>query len=455
MSILPFLAALLALSAAASAAPRSEAPKPEASSSKRVITLEEAYDRTLATDQSIRTAYYGIRRANLQPWSALTRLGPSLTGNASYQGSQRTNTYESLGLDGPETITTRENTHARYAGFTLVQPLFDPTVIPAYHYGKLSAQAARLQYRFTIRQTLFGVAQAYYDVLKLQSIVEINRQTVELAKGQLEQAKNRFEVGDVARVDVLRAEASMEEARNNMIQAQGQLEMNLDTLSNILNLGGKTDFTLAEPPRASDPETTVEKALAQAFAKREDYEISAIAVEQEKTRRQEIIASYAPRLSAQASTQWTSNSGAGSGRTQVNTGVLSVQMPFLTGGQREIDLRASRYHIAESKLNLETAGKAIETDVKYAWIAVRTAREAIEALQAGLEAATKNYEDVQSFYDSGASTSLDVQVALRELNNSRTLLTNELYNYQIALRDLQRAQALFEDSRVQKKSTPK
>jgi hypothetical protein len=41
-------------------------------------------------------------------------------------------------------------------------------------------------------------------------------------------------------------------------------------------------------------------------------------------------------------------------------------------------------------------------------------------------------------------------VALRELNNSRSLLNNQVYDYQVALRDLSRAQALFERDRVQR-----
>ncbi len=431
------------------ATPKTPAPPVQAA---RVLTLEEAFERTLATDQSIRNAYYTLRKANLQPWSALTRLGPRLTGNATYQGNRRKNTYDAVGLEGPTSITTRQNSYSRYVGLTLVQPLFDPTVIPAYHYGKLAAEAARLQYRFTVRETLFGVAQAYYETLKLQSVTRINRETLELAKGQLKQAKIRHEFGEAAQLDVSRAEASLEEARNNLIQSQGMLEVDLDTLSHILNLGGKTDFTLAEPAKAPDPATPVEEALKKAFARREDYRISAIGVEQEKTARQEIAAGYAPRLNAQASTQWTGATGGNSGRTLVNSAVLSVEMPFLTGGQREIDLRSARYEIEQAKLNLETAAKTIEADIRNAWIAVRTGREAIVALRAGVEAATKNYEDTRSFYESGASTSLDVQVALRELNNSRTLLINQLYDYQIALRDLQRAQALFEEERVRGKA---
>ena len=157
----------------------------EARSFPRIITLEEAYDLTLVSDQSIGIALLEIRKANLLPWSAVTRLGLSATGNGSYNQSRTTFTNggnvtrTSTGLLEISPRTTRAE--LRGASFSLQQPLLDLTVFPAYRLGKLTAHSARLEYRFTIRETLFGVAQAYYAVLKDQSIVAINRQTVDLA----------------------------------------------------------------------------------------------------------------------------------------------------------------------------------------------------------------------------------------------------------------------------------
>src|ERR1051325_7922888 len=53
-----------------------------------VITLDQAYDRAVATDQSIGIAWQEIQKANLLPWSALTKITPRLTGNASYSNTQ-------------------------------------------------------------------------------------------------------------------------------------------------------------------------------------------------------------------------------------------------------------------------------------------------------------------------------------------------------------------------------
>src|SRR5207253_24457 len=59
------------------------------------------------------------------------------------------------------------------AGITFQQPLIDLTVFPAYRLGKLSAAVAKLQQQFTVRGTLFGVASAYFEVLKQERLVAV------------------------------------------------------------------------------------------------------------------------------------------------------------------------------------------------------------------------------------------------------------------------------------------
>ena len=432
--------------------PRTSASPEAAREEFRTITLEQAYDITLATDQSIRSAWHEIRKANLQPWSALAKMGPSLTGDTSYDSSRNARSaYSTVTTDasGVSTVTTTQS-DSGHAGFTLQQPLLDFSVFPAYRLGKLTAKAANLQQQYTVRQTLFGVAQAYYNVLKQQKLVEVNQEAVDLSQKQLDLAQTRLNLGVVARIDVMRARATLEDARNTLIQSKGLLETNRDTLSNILNLGGATHFVLIEPADARENRPAFEEVLKRAYGLREDLKVSEIAIDQDVARRGEIKAQYAPKIVAQASTQWNDNSGSSTARSHINDAYVSVQMPFLTGGQREIDLRTATHTIEQTRLTYEKTRKTVESEVKNAWLKVGTVRESIEALRAEVDSSSQNYADVKAQYEAGTATSLDVQSALRDLNNSKSLLTSQVYDYQVALRDLQRACASFQRERVEK-----
>ena len=411
----------------------------------RVITLEQAYDRTLASDQSIRIAYTEILKANLLPWSALTKFGPRITGGLSYNHVETTTQYynnPTLGI-----------LDAQNANLSLNQPLIDFTFFPAFKLGKLTVQSNRLQYQLTIRNVLFGVAKAYYEVLKEQQIVLLDKNTLGLALNQLQLSQNQYDAGAVSKVDILRARSSVESAQQTLIVDQNILESDRNTLANTLNLHGKErDFQVEQPADATGPVGSFEANLTTAYALREDYKISAIAIQQNKEQRNEVIAQYAPTVNAQLTQNWSDNSqGPG---TQVWAGLISVQIPIFTGGQREIDLRTAHLNINESKINLETTQKTVETDVNTTWLQVETLRETIVSLTAQVKADEQNYQDLQNQYEAGVATSLDTQNALNQLANSRTSLITQTYQYQVVRRDLERAIAVFQNPRVKKAKVP-
>ena len=410
----------------------------------RTITLEQAYDRTLATDQSIQIACTEVRKANLLPWSALTRFGPRL--NAGYSANHsETNIYtDYTGL----TVNNAQN-----ASIILNQPLIDFTFFPAYRLGKLTVNSNRLQYQFTIRNVLFGVAKAYYDVLKQEKIVAGDKITMDLAENQLKLSQNQYNAGAVSRVDVLRAESTLESARQSLIADGNILENARNTLANTLNLQGKErDFQVVQPADASEHVRPFDEELAQAYANREDYKVSRIAIQQNKEVRNQVIGEYAPTVSAQLAKNW--NTSSISPRSDAWAALVSVQLPIFTGGQREIDLRTAGYNVDESKVNFETTQKNVESDVKLSWLQVENLRETIVSVRAQVEANAQNYQDLQNQYKAGVATSLDTQIALIALANTNTTLITEIYQYQVALRDLERAVAAFQNARVKNAKIP-
>jgi outer membrane protein TolC len=461
----------------------------------RVLTLEQAYDLALASDQAIRNAAIEVRSANLEPWSALTRIGPRLTGHLSYElihekrfmreqavtpldetlaapdippftnpaqpgqltppgvsGPTADPVQGAVGAASPLGVSDFDGTHSytRRAGVTLEQPLLDLTVFPAWRFGKLSSASARLRRQFIIRETLFGVARAYYAVLKTEAIVAVNRQTVSLGQDQVEVARHRFSSGDVLRTDVLRAEAVVHAARRTLIESEGLLELHRDTLVNILNLDWDVRFTIVDPNEAVPAADSFGEILQNAFVRREDFRVSSLGIGQRVERRKEIAASYAPRIVAQANHDWTNvttNTSNTDGQ-RIWSGLIAVQVPFFTGGQREIDLRKAGHAIEEARLDHETLTKAIEAEVRRAWIDVRTLRESIAALEAEALVTEKTFEDLRNNYQFGNATSVDVSAGLRDQNNARASLAGIRYDYQVALRNLQRAEAAFQDQRV-------
>ena len=431
------------------------------------LTLEQAYDRALATDQSIKIAYWEIRKANLLPWSALAKLGPQISAGTSYERFADTTrvrksqtTVNGVVVTSPTAGTPVVTTffdlvsHARggiaEGSLSYVQPLVDLTVFPAYHLGSLTRVATRLEHQFTIRETLFGLASAFYEVLKQQELVVVDGETLRLSNEQLDLAKKRADVGEVTRADVLRAEVTVETARETLVQDQGQLDIDRNTLSNILNFVPDTPFTVVEPPDYPGKVASFAELLGRALAHREDLKVADIAVDQDIARRDEVIGTYGPRVNAQVDSDWVHNSGGSNSSVYDSDVILSVSVPIFTGGQREIDLMTANRQIEETKLNREKTAKTVESDVKSAVVSVQTLQQTLKALHAQVVAAEQSYHDLENEYRAGTATSVDVLTALDDLNTARKNLAVQIYGFQVALRNVEEATGVFQEERVKR-----
>jgi outer membrane protein len=426
-----------------------------------VITLDQAYNRALASDQSVRKAYWEIRKANLEPLRALTRLGPSITGTGGLEGSGQTIRASGLqevtqaaqsAFDAQltQSAASNQSTHSQTGslGLSYQQTILDLTAVPAFRLGKLTAQAAKLTYCWTVRQILFSLAQAYYEVLKDQRILLVARDSQSLAQQQLELAENRAAVGEVARADVLRAQESVESARESVIEADNTLISKRNVLSNILNLPTEQLLSVEEPA-PYPPECNAFQALfARAVQRREDLRVKELAIQQDVQRREGVKAEYAPKIVAQLDADRNAISGSSSSRTSSWDAGLTVQVPFFTGGGREIDLAQANYQVVQTRLDYESFLKTVQQDVKDACLAQKTLEETLLAVRARLQAARQAYEDLRTEYKAGTATSVDVLSALNDLNTARRDLTTETYDYQVALRKVEQVTGAFQEKRV-------
>ena len=438
------------------------------------LTLEAAYDRALANDESIGIAYQELRKAGLQPLSALTRLGPQVTGSATVSrdltGSGSTTTTGTGTTTGATTTGTSTGTTGTTATLSTVnvgtttdasgsvslnlqQPLFDATVFPAYRSAKLSLESSRLSYASTVRDILYGVANAFYEVLKDQRLVTVDREARQLANDQLALARAREQAGETISTDTLRALDTAAQARQTLVQAENNLVLARVKLANTLSLPDPERLALAEPaayPVGTDP---MEAQIARAMDGREDLRIDALNVGIADETRRKTLAGYAPTLSANLSTTQAFSGGPFGARAGNDTSVqgsLSVSVPFLTGGQREIDLLTARHNVAKAQLQLASLAKTVRADVATAFLQVRTLQATVAQLRIQVDANTRNYQVLRTQYGAGLATSLDLQSALRDLNNARAQLVSNASDLEVARRNLDRQTATFEDARVRR-----
>jgi outer membrane protein len=338
----------------------------------RPLSLDEAYDRALATDQNLQIAYEEIQKSDLLSWSALTRIGPRITGNGGYSKPQQNLTSTTTGPVLAETWR---------ADITVQQPLLDSTVFAAYRAGKLSAQAARLTRAHLARSVLLGVTRAYYNVLKKQRVVAVIRQSLELAQQQLDLAQNRSRAGEVTRTDVLRAQVTVERGRRALVTDENDLDLAQKVLGNALNLKSPAGFLVLDPPPYPTDTLPLDALQQLAAAKRDDVRAAGLAIDQGRQHERETRAQYLPRLVALWNDQWLDPETFSSRNNFWQAG-LALQWPLIAGGQREVDLKRTQHETKQSELSRENLIKAVALEVDDAWLSVQTLAQSLKALEA-------------------------------------------------------------------------
>jgi outer membrane protein TolC len=408
----------------------------------REITLDEAYQLAVGNEEQVKIAERELAKAQLLPWRALSLLTP----RADVLGTFTRN-KEEISFTQTSTLPGQTNTPSLIAPleswvgtFAVNQPIIQPSFLPSWQVGKDAIRQNEQQYDFTVREVLFGVARAYYEVLRAQAQVGVSRDTLKLTQDELKQAQVRFRVGEVTKTDVLRADVEVARAERAVITAENNLQLTLAVLARTIGLRGPVRVVEPTPPVSSGER--YEQLLNKAYKNRQDLRAQDAAVDVARQQRNLVRARYFPSVGAlwrfpKLDTPTFAN------RDEFWTLTLNFQVPVFDGGVRELDLQEQNENLAQAQLQFDRLKKDIGVEVKQSLLAVETLAATLDTLKKEVALAQENYDITSKQYRVGLATSLDVNTALNTLNQVRTQFIDQTYAYQVSLLGLDRTVGLF------------
>src|SRR4029077_4607827 len=111
--------------------------------------------------------------------------------------------------------------------FAYTQPLLRNFSTDATRRGIIVAKITRdvsdVQLRSTITNTVSNVRNAYWDYVFAVQSVDVAQQSLDLANKQVEDNQTRVQVGTMAPIDVVQAQAQSASALQNLVVAQAQM----------------------------------------------------------------------------------------------------------------------------------------------------------------------------------------------------------------------------------------
>ncbi len=374
--------------------------------------LNSARRRNPASQKALAEQRQG--RANAQV--ALGALLPSLTLQGVFTHNQFDAKVDVPTADGgtEEAVIVPKNQLDGYA--TLNVPLVDIPAILRYSASRKAVKAADERNALTRVQIEQQVTRVYYELLGAAALAQAAASDVKSTLRNQDIVKTRHEAGAASDLDLERATANVERARQNEVDA---------TLAVALKRRELADLSGLRPaPVEVFPEDDLheEKPLAhwmkRAKGKIPELKVADAMIDVAKTQRSAADAAWAPVLSASAQERITNATGF---QGQVASYTLSANLTW----------RLDATLIASARAEQAAADIALADAQQAALDAHRAVHDAWQRVQAGIRksqaaraqaAATKKVSELASVqYANGIATQLDVVQAQQDTFNADVL----------------------------------
>jgi len=399
------------------------------------LDLERSIQIALDRSYSIRIARSIIDQARFNVRAAKGGLGPNVDvdaalsrseshstgqGNAGGQGSPTGESKQlSVGANLPIDISGNLRRAISLAQFNLRATESD-----------LNSETNLLKQR---------VRLAYFSFLQTQSVVRVFEEALKSTEDRLVNAKKLLAAGTVAKIDVVRAEAQVAQARSELIAAQNRFSLSRNAFNNVLGRSINEQVELTEVREI--PSATLDPDLLEKLAVAERPEVNSLqyTIRGLEVVREGIRKGNAPNLNlGLTSSNNYFGSGFRSGTNSLSGGVF-VAFRLFDSGVARAKADAALEQEKQARFNLEQLGLTIALQVRQAVTNLDNAKARFDVATKQVELATENYRLSMVRYLAGEGIQLETIDAQADLTRARVGLETARYDYLSAWADLQQA----------------
>ncbi|HTI57393.1 TolC family protein [Mucilaginibacter sp.] len=257
------------------------------------------------------------------------------------------------------------------------------------------------------------ITQAYLTVLLDKENIISDTSVVNTSTAQVKLEQQRFNVGSVARKDLIQLQAQNSTDKYNLTSAINTERTDLLTLKQLLLLPTNADFDIAKPDTVVFNTSLAPLQAAQdtAFKNRPEIKNGQLGLQIAQYDVKKAKAGYLPTLSAGAGlgSQYTSGNGyfsqLGSNFYQQLGVTLSV--PIFTRRQVKTQVEEAKINADQAQLNFDNTKVVLSQNVERAYINVQNAQSQYDAAQEQYKFNQESYRIANEQLKIGASNTVD------------------------------------------------
>jgi outer membrane protein len=330
--------------------------------------------------------------------------------------------------------------------------------------ARRNQETSELRFRESAVQTVAAVKQAYWTLKASVAYVSVQQQSLDLAQELVRQNRARVEIGQVAPLDLVQAEAEVAQRRENLIRARASAEDAEDQLRRLIMDPADASFWNVrldpiDEPSIGDLLPDVERAVANAATARLDLARARNDLTNSATTVEFLSNQQLPDVRLETSYRGSGLAGTELFRGGSFPGVITgtrtrsfgdaLNQMFTNGyprwsfgvtvsyplGRSFEEANLARADVERRQAAQRIAGLQLEAgeSIRRAGRDVRSSAERIDAARAGATLAEQRLDVEQRRFEVGLSTSFLVTEAQRDLLAAQVNLLQATLDHQSAL----------------------
>ncbi len=399
----------------------------------RPLTLEMCVEISREQSDQLARAQANLQSARGSSRMAASAYLPSLSLGAGWnrQWPERTAFISEYGTD-PIII--------KYDGslsFSFRQTVLDLSAYADIRSSRRQYAASSDEFINTEADLIAATKQQFYACLAAIKVADVETGAVQVSREQLRRSETLFQLGSVARSDVLQAKVNLAQAEQILIERRNAVRVELSRLAMQMGLDPRLDLsldtTLVLPDR--DPEGSLDDWITRALIARPDLQAARSRVEAAHWAEKSAKLGRLPSVSA--AYQWSTSGSSDNpwldfeSDNQTSTvwrWQLSASLPLFDGFGREGRIERAVGERRAQREILEFEEKSVALEVKDSFLSIRKERESLHAAESSVRLAEENLRLQQALYESGAGTLLEWDNANLALRRARLSLIQSQIN---------------------------
>ncbi len=409
----------------------------QADESNEKLSLKDTIEMAIEANLNLKQSREEVLAAEETRKASITRFLPRLSASYDYLHRNKPQTQELTGIGpGPDFIVRPEDQYTFVTSFN--QPIFRGfSLVNQYRVADLGLDAAEFSEKVTRQDVILDAKNAFYSVLKAEKLLEIANQRIAQIAAQKDVAENFYEVGMSPLNDLLQAQASLANARQDFIRAQNNLAIAQSQFNIVLRRPVKAEVKIQDILDYAPFVYDFDYCLDTARENRLEITLSDLEVEIAEKEVALARGDYYPSVNLRGNYSRTGDDykvDGGEGISDAASWEVQAiaEWTFWEWGRTHYGVREKLHRLTQAQYRRSQIMDNIELEVKTAFLRTKESEKNIITVEKAIEQAKENFRINQERFKEQVATTTDVLDAQTLLSNTLTNYFNALYDFKIS-----------------------